>query len=43
MIIALENGSYSLWVFLLVGGLLALLIAFAFVVVHLYRKFKRRY
>jgi hypothetical protein len=41
--IALESGLSTSLVFFLVGGLVALLIVFALVVVYLYRKFKRRF
>jgi hypothetical protein len=43
MITLVEAGSLTSWIFFLGGGLLVLLIVFAFVVVYLYRKFKRRY
>ena len=39
----MENESSMLLVFILGGGLLVLLIAFALVVAYLYRKFKRRF
>jgi hypothetical protein len=43
MIIAIENGSLLRLIAFLGGGMLVLLIAFALVVVYLYRKSKRKY